>query len=135
MLVVQAGRSLGLVVEALQLFLIHCGREGQHFERYPPAERYLFRLVDDAHTAAADFADQAEVAERAGRPRGVSPGRRHRDAARGRRAPQLRQHLHRRQQPPQTVGMFGMFADIGVDVDRVAVLQAIDDFLDQVGQR
>ena len=56
---------LGFVAEALQLPRVHRGGERQHLERDAAAERNLLRFVDDAHAAAADFADQAEVAERA----------------------------------------------------------------------
>ena len=63
-LVVQVGRRLGLVLEALQLLGVQGGRERQHLEGDAAVERDLLRFIDDAHAAAADFAHQAEVAER-----------------------------------------------------------------------
>ena len=62
--VVQLRRRLGLVLEALQLPGVQRRRERQHLEGDAPAQRQLHRLVDDAHAAAADLADDAEIAER-----------------------------------------------------------------------
>ena len=36
---------------------------GQHFQSHPPAQRLLFRLVDHAHAAPADLANDAEVTQ------------------------------------------------------------------------
>src|SRR3712207_7620591 len=46
--------------------LFRSGGERQHLQRDAPPQRHLDGLVDDAHAAAADLADQAEVAQRAG---------------------------------------------------------------------
>jgi hypothetical protein len=62
--VVQAGRGLGFVLETLQLPGIHRRREGQDLQGDAAAEGALLGFVDDAHAAAADFADDAEIAER-----------------------------------------------------------------------
>ena len=35
----------------------------EHLQRHPAVERHLHRLVDDAHAAAAQLADDLEVAE------------------------------------------------------------------------
>ena len=61
--VVQTCSGLGFVAEALQVPRIHGGGEWQHFQSDVAVERNLFGFVDDAHAAAADFADNAEVAE------------------------------------------------------------------------
>ena len=42
---------------------------GRHLQRHAPAQRQLDGLVDDAHAAAADLADDLEVAQRIGRQR------------------------------------------------------------------
>jgi hypothetical protein len=55
--------GMSLVFEPLQLLRVHHGSEWQHLERDAAAERDLLGLVDDAHAAAADLADDAEVAE------------------------------------------------------------------------
>src|SRR5579883_3680303 len=60
---VQAGRGSRLVVEALQMSRIHHRRERQHFECYSPPQGHLLRLIDDAHTALADLANYAKVAQ------------------------------------------------------------------------
>ena len=67
--VVQARRRPRLVLEALQVARVHRRRERQHLQRHPPIQRDLLRLVDDAHAAPADLADDAEVAEDARRGR------------------------------------------------------------------
>jgi hypothetical protein len=61
--VVQAGGGLGLAVEALDVLDVEDARHGQHLDGYAAAQRDLFRLVDDAHAAAADLADDAIIAE------------------------------------------------------------------------
>ena len=61
--VVQAGRRPRLVLEALQPPRVHRRGERQHLQRHAPAQRQLLRLVDHAHAAPADLADDAEVAE------------------------------------------------------------------------
>ena len=61
--VMQLGGRLRLVLEALQLPGVERGGERQHLQGHAPAERELLGLVDDAHAAPADLADDAEVAE------------------------------------------------------------------------
>ena len=61
--VVQLRRRLGLVLETLQLAGVQCRRERQHLEGDATAQRQLHRLVDDAHAAAADLADDVKIAE------------------------------------------------------------------------
>src|SRR6267378_3714967 len=61
--VVQAGGRLSFVLEPLQLLAVECRSEGQYLQRHAPAQRDLLRLVYHAHAAAADFAEDAEVAE------------------------------------------------------------------------
>jgi hypothetical protein len=75
--VVQPRRGPGLVVEALQLPRVERAGERQHLERYPPAQRQLLRLVDDAHAAAAHLADEAEIPQllQRRRRRGLAAGR------------------------------------------------------------
>ena len=61
----QRRRGPGLVLEPLQLLFVEHAGKGQHFERHRAAQRNLLGLIDDPHAAAADFANQAEVAQRA----------------------------------------------------------------------
>ena len=62
--VMQMGRRLGLVAETLEMLGVEGGGERQHLQGDAPAERELDRLVDDPHAAAADLADDLEVAQR-----------------------------------------------------------------------
>ena len=68
--VVQAGGGLGLELEPLELAGVQGRGEGQDLQGHPAAERDLLGLVDDPHAAAADLAEEAEVAEPA-RPDGL----------------------------------------------------------------
>ncbi len=65
--VVERGGGAGFVLEARKLPLVEHGGEGQHLERDAAAERELLGFVDHAHAAAADLAEDAEVAELARR--------------------------------------------------------------------
>jgi hypothetical protein len=61
--VVQPGRGFGLTLEAADALGVE-GRLGrQDLEGDVPAERFVDGLVDDAHAAAADLAEQAVLAE------------------------------------------------------------------------
>ncbi len=62
-LVVEQGGCLRLFLEALQLLGVQRGGERQHFERHAPPQRDLLRFVDHAHAAAADFANNAVIAQ------------------------------------------------------------------------
>ncbi len=71
--VVQLGGSLGLLPESLEVFRIEAGGEGEDLEGHATSERELGGLVDDAHSAAADLADDLEIAQRG---RDIGIGRR-----------------------------------------------------------
>ena len=64
--VVERGGGAGFVLEAGQLLLVEHRGERQDLQRDAAAERELLGLVDDAHAAAAELAEDAEVAEHAG---------------------------------------------------------------------
>ena len=61
----QSGGGLCFVLEPLKLPLVQHGCKRQHFQSDSPVERDLLRLVDDPHSAPADLAHDAEVAQRA----------------------------------------------------------------------
>jgi hypothetical protein len=63
-LVMQLGRRLRLVFEALQLLGIEGGRERQDLQGHAAAERNLYGFVNHAHAAPADLANQAVVTQR-----------------------------------------------------------------------
>ena len=60
---VELGGGLRFVAEAGDLPLIEHGGEGQDLQRDAAIERHLVGLVDDAHAAAADLADDLVVAD------------------------------------------------------------------------
>ena len=60
---VERGGGAGFVFEAGQLLLVEHGGERQHLQGDAAAEGDLLGFVDDAHAAAADLAEDAEVAE------------------------------------------------------------------------
>ena len=61
----QCGR-LRFVLEAVQLLGIEGGGERQHLDGDTAIQRELLRLVNDAHAAAADLADETEIAQQGG---------------------------------------------------------------------
>jgi hypothetical protein len=61
--VVQPGRRLRFALETRAQRLVGEKMRRQHLERDPPAKRLLHRLVHHAHAAAADLADDAELAD------------------------------------------------------------------------
>src|SRR5262249_41040970 len=66
-LMVQLCRRSRLILETLELAGIEGQGKGKDFQRDAPAQRELFRLVYDAHAAAADFAENAIIAQRGSR--------------------------------------------------------------------
>ncbi len=60
---VQPGRSPRLALEPQDLLGIGEGRIGEDLERDAPAKRLLLGLVDHAHAAAADLAEDAVIAQ------------------------------------------------------------------------
>ena len=71
---VQPRDGLGFAAEPLHRLLVGHGREPQHLERHFALERRLLGLIDNAHAAAADLTDDAELAQ-GRRPRGRRAGR------------------------------------------------------------
>ncbi len=62
---VQCGGSLGLDLESLKVASIERACERENLEGDAALERDLVGLVDDAHAAPADFAQQLVVAQAA----------------------------------------------------------------------
>ncbi len=56
-------RRLHFDVKPLPLLGVGRGRVRQNFQSNPTAERDLLRLVDDAHSATADLAEDVEISE------------------------------------------------------------------------
>jgi hypothetical protein len=61
--VMQLGRGLGLGLEPPQPVGVERRGERQHLQRHLTVERDLLGLVDDSHSAPADLAEDAEVAQ------------------------------------------------------------------------
>ena len=64
---VKAGGGTRLALEPLAGLLVPAARPGHHLEGHAAAEGRLLRLVDDAHAAPADLAEQAVLAQEARR--------------------------------------------------------------------
>jgi hypothetical protein len=73
---IEAGGGEGLVFETLQVPWVEHGGEGEDFQGHATPQRDLLGLVDDAHATAADFAEEAEVAESGSRSTGGASGTR-----------------------------------------------------------
>ncbi len=73
--VVQPGRRAGLPLEPLLGPGVHQELTGQDLQRDVAAERDLLGLVDDAHAAAADLADDPVIAQPLQRGSGPGAGR------------------------------------------------------------
>ena len=71
--VMQPGDGLGLAAEPLHGVLVGDDPEPQDLERHATAKRSLLGLIDDAHAAAAELADDPELAQ--ARPAPRPPGR------------------------------------------------------------
>ena len=63
---VEQGGGLALDLEPLPLAGVEGRGAGQDLQRHATAQGELLGLVDDAHPAAADLADDPEVAEQGG---------------------------------------------------------------------
>ena len=61
--VVQPGHGLGLAAEPLHRLLIGDGAESEDLERDAAAQRRLLGLVDHAHAAPAELAEDLELAQ------------------------------------------------------------------------
>jgi hypothetical protein len=132
--VFQNRSGLGFVLEALQLPLVQHRCKRQHLQGDLSAQRNLLRLVHYAHPAPADFAEDAEVAQRAQAASfGIQRFRVGRfGGADGR--PQIDQCLHGRVPSSQLVGIIWVLRGKRRDVDRMAGLQAVGEFIDQLGK-
>ncbi len=65
--VVQLRGSLCFADEPLAPRIVELRVRGEHLERDRPAERFLHRLEHHSHPTAAEFADDAEIAEAVGK--------------------------------------------------------------------
>ena len=61
--VVQPGDGLGLAMEPMHRLLIGHGAKPENLQGHATAQRGLLGLVDDAHAAAAELADDPELAQ------------------------------------------------------------------------
>ena len=61
-LMLQQRRGVGLILKSRQLTRVQHGGKGQYLQGDASTERLLFGFVDHAHAAAADLANDAELA-------------------------------------------------------------------------
>ena len=132
--VVQAGGGLGLELEPLELPGVERRGEGQDLQRHAAAERDLLGLVDDAHAAAADLAEDPEVAQLR-RSAGTEAASRCAVAtAAAGHAAQLRHRRDGREHPPRLLDPLGMLPGDGPPVHRLAGLELVGQLVDQSDQ-
>ena len=138
--VVERGGRPGLVLEALEAAGVECGGEGDDLQGHPAVERGLLGLVDHAHPAAADLAEDAVLAHHSiGSGRGVFSGRPSGRVCAGSAAifsgrGQGGQKLQGGQEFFEFPGMVRVLGGIGPQIDRLACLQPPGDFVDQIDQ-
>ena len=121
--VVQLRGGLGLDAEPGDLAGVDGGGERQDLQRHATAERALHGLVDDAHAAAPQLADDAEITEsRSVRCRLIISDRRRSD-----RAGQFLDQMQTIEARPQAFGDRRVLVDPFFRVDRPACLH-----LDQI---
>src|SRR5437879_8716242 len=63
MFMMEVSGRLRFVLEAEELLGVEHGRKGKHLECDAPVQGNLFRLVDNAHAAPADFTQEPEIAQ------------------------------------------------------------------------
>ena len=109
----------------------------QDLQRHAAAQRFLLGLVDNAHAAAADFTQQAEVAQplAGGAPAGTSPDRRCSRSTSP--VPGLKSSTNPedREELADLAGQVGMTRGIFVDRRTFASPAAIEEFLGEVLDR
>ena len=157
---IEPGSRFGLGAKSRQVGRRRGAGVQDHLQGHGAAQASLARLIDDAHTAAAELFEELIVAERHARPpargavgrvgiafvvrrcqgrflartaaRPASQDLAARRASAGRHAVG---HQHRGPQTAQVVGQFGMRGGQGLDVGRLAALQAVDQRVGQLGQQ
>ena len=132
--VVQAGGGLGLDLEPLELPGVERRGERQDLQRHAAAERDLLGLVDDPHAAAADLAEDAEVAQDAQLVEGSgAPGRPGGRPVRW-RSPSSAIISSAGSSRRSSLGVLGVAGQVPVQVHRVAGLEPVGELVDQVLQ-
>ena len=130
--VVQPRRRPGLALEPPHLLGVEQRAGREHLQRHAPAQRFLLGLVDHAHAAAADLAEDAVVAQP------LQPDPRCRAVVSGQRAggaagalAQVLHHQQRREQVADLVGQFGVPLDVFAQRRLLAAALAVEELLGQ----
>jgi hypothetical protein len=108
----QRGRRPGLVLEALQMARVHQGRKRERLQGHTPGQGNFLGLVDNAHAAAANLAENAEIAQGPWSlpGKGPAPGQRG-------KTPQIDQGLEGRPQFLEGLRLLGVRRFQGFPVD------------------
>jgi hypothetical protein len=127
--VMELGGGEGFVAEALKLARVEDRSERKDLERDAAAQRDLLGFVDDAHTAAADLAQDAEVAELGA---GVGAGGGGVEWRRfGEGTAERDEGLDGGEDFAKLVGVFGVLPQAGFGVEGLAGLGALNQSLDE----
>jgi hypothetical protein len=125
---IERGGGAGFVFEAVELLVVEHCRERQHLQRDAAAEGDLLRLVHDAHAAAANFAEDTEIAQRAV---GCVFARCCGCVRRILLQAQAHKGLDRREQTTQLVFVIRMRCHEGVEIERAARREPVVHFVRQ----
>jgi hypothetical protein len=131
--VVQQRRGLGLGLEPLELARVEPAGQGQDLQGDPTVQRELFGLVDDPHAAAPDFAQDPEIAQDAQLGAGDRVRQRQVGSILDSRAAQVGHHLQGGEQLAQSLGMLRVLGGEFTRIEGLALLEALQVLLDQLG--
>ena len=128
-------RRRGPRAESAGVARVKGGGLREHLQGHSPTKRDLLGFIDDRHAAAADLAEQAEIAEDPMRTclvaRGIRLGDPTRVAWRVNRQTQAGHHRHRGEELLELLRLIGIPDAVGVDVNRFADLELVDQLLNQ----
>ena len=133
---VQPRRRLRLAVEAGHALGVEERRRRQHLERDATAERFLLGLVDDAHPAPPDLADDPVVGEPLGN-RSVRQGGGAQERAGdvGRARLEILDHHQRGEEGADLLGERGIPGGVFLDGRPFPALAALEELLREVAER
>jgi hypothetical protein len=137
--VVQPRGAARFALEALNLPAVERAAAAEHFQGHAAAERFLFRFVDDAHAAAADFPQDAEIAQVIQRRAHAGPrpvqGRLDERLRVARIGPDLFHHHQGGKERTDLIGQLGELAGVLFQCRGLSAPPALDELFSQLFDR